>query len=494
LTIAVSFLSLPFLAAAQSVDYGGYRPHYQGYGVDTTGGRGGTVCRVTSVTDLPWPAQPGTLRHCVENVVGARIVIFEVSGTIRLVHGELTVRSPYITIAGQTAPSPGILLRSFGIAVDTHDVVIQHLRIRIGNVPGEPLALSLRNNAHKVVIDHVSLSWSVWTAIGIGGSGEMTITDSIIAESLACSGVNRFEPCDPNNYPDSGSSNSRAILIGDDWSGTPKVTMIRNVSANNNDRHPAIQGRTDTILVNNMIYNPSLTPQAAIYYLGVGPARSVAIGNILVPGATTPFNNGYIPPEYAEEGGVTLIRVDYTTHPDSRIYLEGNYAEAQCGDGACLASPAAQWALAKDYLWNWARISVRASTPPLELANLPLSSALPYSAVEAFLLANVGARPGDRDAVDNRLMNEIVTRTGSVPNRTADKAGPGVGADGFPILPENRRPLTVPLDPHAVVDQAGRTRIEWWLEEFARELEAASGSGPVVPMAPRPPQALRIAN
>jgi hypothetical protein len=60
-----------------------------------------------------------------------------------------------------------------------------------------------------------------------------------------------------------------------------------------------------------------------------------------------------------------------------------------------------------------------------------------------------------------------------VPNTTAEKAGRDTGADGFPLLPETRRPLTTPENPHAVVDGAGRTRIESWLEGFARELEPA---------------------
>ena len=122
---------------------------------------------------------------------------------------------------------------------------------------------------------------------------------------------------------------------------------------------------------------------------------------------------------------------------------------------------------------DWIGVSVHSSTPPLELPNLPLSSALPYTEVESSLLANAGARPLDRDAVDRRIMNEIATRTGSVPNHPADKAGPGTGDDGFPILAVNSRPLEVPEDMHDVVDAVGRTRIEAWLEAFASELEAA---------------------
>ena len=244
--IAATVVFLPLSTNAQSVDYGGYRPHYQGYGVNTPGGRGGAVCRVTSTSDAAWPPVPGTLRYCVESSSGPRVVIFETSGTIRLVNGELTVRNPYVTIAGQTAPSPGIVIRGQAIIVDTHDVVIQHVRVRVGAVAWEPHGLWIRDGAHNVVIDHVSLSWAVWTNVGIvpsqlgGYRGEVSILDSIVSESLACSGVNSLVPCNPASYPGSGFSNSRAMLIRESGG----VSLLRNIFAHNNDRNPETGGPT----------------------------------------------------------------------------------------------------------------------------------------------------------------------------------------------------------------------------------------------------------
>lgn len=474
--LSIALVLVASFAAAQ--DYGGYRPHYQGYGVNTPGGRGGTICRVTSLSDEAWPFAPGTLRHCVETVSGPRIVIFEVSGTIRLIHGPLTVRQPYLTIAGQSAPSPGILIRGPGVIIDTHDVVLQHLRIRVGNVWWEPHGLWFRDNATNAVADHISVSWSVWTSVGIvpytpgATSGDVTIMDSIVAEALACSGVNTYIPCDPAGFPGNGYyTNSRGMLIGN----TSRVTLLRNLLANSNDRHPEINGRTRTILVNNMIYNPSLIPWSAIFYAdgwNEGPLYSVAANNLLVPGPTTPGHNGYVPIEYPEEREVTMFRINETVDPNSQIYLTGNYYAPHCGGGsACLSSPSAQWRLAKD----WGGPSVHAASPPLQLSNLPLSSAMPYNEVEGFLTANAGARPLDRDVVDERIIGEVLSRSGSVPNHTSEKAGYGTEWDGFPILAENRRALTVPSNPHQVVDGVGRTRVEQWLEDMARELEPASG-------------------
>src|SRR4051812_47253488 len=112
---------LPFLAlaialiaaapAGAQTDFGGYRPSYQGYGVNTPGGRGGAVLRVTHVRDTVDSASPfwaGSLRKAL-TTPGARFIVFETSGTIDLV-APLTVSNPFLTIAGQTAPSPGILI------------------------------------------------------------------------------------------------------------------------------------------------------------------------------------------------------------------------------------------------------------------------------------------------------------------------------------------------------------------------------------------------
>ena len=467
-------------SSAYAQDYGGYRPHYQGYGVDTPGGRGGSVLRVTHTFDTTNTASPhwaGSFRKAV-TTPGARFVIFEVSGTINLVT-NIVISNPLITIAGQTAPSPGILLRGGHIQIDTNNVVIQHIRVRPGAIAGHPHGIWIRSDANDIVLDHVSVSWAVWTGIdlfaGTNGPaiGDVTIIDSIVSESLACSGVNRNVPCDPATG--NGIPNSKAVLVGDSSgdrtynNGVPRLAMIRNLLAHNNDRQPQVQGDVHLFYINNLVYNPSLIPQSTIYWtngFNVGPSLTVAKGNLLLAGPTTPGHNGYVPRWYPQEREVTWGRIGNTINPATRIYLEGNYYARHCGPNkACLANSAEQWRLVK----NWSTVPIstlRASSPPLTLTNLPLSSVMQYSEVEAAVLANAGARPLDRDPVDARIIREVRSRTGRVINTPND-----VG--GYPVLAQRRRPLTVPANPHEVVDAAGRTRIEAWLEGYARALEPA---------------------
>ena len=45
----------------------------------------------------------------------------------------LLIQEPFLTIDGQKAPGAGIMLRNHGIEVRTHDVVLRHFRIRVGD-------------------------------------------------------------------------------------------------------------------------------------------------------------------------------------------------------------------------------------------------------------------------------------------------------------------------------------------------------------------------
>src|SRR5437868_9486460 len=131
-------------------------PGAWGGGMYSFGGRGGKVYAVTSLDD----AGPGTFREAC-NAVGPRIVVFNAAGTIHL-KNRVRIRAPYITIAGQTAPGDGVCIRGATVCVDTHDVVIRHLRFRRGetNVANRDDSLG-GNPIGNIVIDHVSASWGL---------------------------------------------------------------------------------------------------------------------------------------------------------------------------------------------------------------------------------------------------------------------------------------------------------------------------------------------
>src|SRR5688572_25861139 len=129
-------------------------PGAEGGGMYTTGGRGGKVFVVTNLADHG----PGSLREACE-AGGARIVVFNVAGIIRL-ERPLDILAPYITIAGQTAPGDGVCVAGHSVHLRTHDIVIRYMRFRRGITDISNRDDTLSGDAiGNVIIDHCSVSW-----------------------------------------------------------------------------------------------------------------------------------------------------------------------------------------------------------------------------------------------------------------------------------------------------------------------------------------------
>ena len=94
---------------------------------DTRGGDGGKVIRVTTLD----AGGPGSLAEAL-STDGPRVIEFAVGGRIEMGGRSLKVARPFVTIAGETAPSPGITITDGGMGISTHDVIVRHLRIRPG--------------------------------------------------------------------------------------------------------------------------------------------------------------------------------------------------------------------------------------------------------------------------------------------------------------------------------------------------------------------------
>src|SRR3954468_6124279 len=90
-------------------------PGAEGGGMYSFGGRGGNVFVVTSLDD----SGPGTLREACE-AGGPRVVVFNVAGLIRL-KTRISVRAPYITIDGSSAPGDGVCVAGDTFELNTHD-------------------------------------------------------------------------------------------------------------------------------------------------------------------------------------------------------------------------------------------------------------------------------------------------------------------------------------------------------------------------------------
>lgn len=131
-------------------------PGAEGHGRYVTGGRGGEVRHVTNLNDNG----PGSLREAVKGDK-AKTVVFDVGGVIAL-EEELKIGAN-TTIAGQTAPSPGITLRYYTVRPAGDNIIIRFIRVRRGqerDVNDSADAIWAREYT-GMILDHCSFSWSI---------------------------------------------------------------------------------------------------------------------------------------------------------------------------------------------------------------------------------------------------------------------------------------------------------------------------------------------
>ena len=426
-------------AAAQDADGVLAFPGAEGAGRFALGGRGGRVLRVTHLGD----SGPGSLRAAVE-ADGPRTVIFDIGGVIRLA-SPLTVRRGRITIAGQTAPGGGITLRDHPLVVAADDVVIRHLRSRLGDESGvEADAVSVERG-RRIILDHISASWSVDETLSVGsryspperGIYDVTVQWSLIAESLNASGHAKGE----HGYGSlvRGGHGARMTFHHNLWA-THRARMPRPGNYN----PPAVDPEGPRFEFRSNVFYDWSGGHAGYNADTESRAAYAFIGNAYIPG---PDSVG----RWAFE----------ESNPLARAWFEGNAM-----DGAVPADP---WSLVKD-----------SDRPDYRLAARPdWAEPATETAAEAGIrvLAHVGAGRV-RDAVDARIIEGVRTRTGRIIDSQSEVGGwPALTAgspwidgdgDGMPDDWEASRGLD-PAD--AAVGTADRdgdgfTNLEDWLNSL----------------------------
>jgi len=374
-------------------------PGAQGWAAHTPGGRGGRILRVTTLA----ASGPGSFAEALA-APGPRIVVFEVGGVIDLGMQELRITEPFLTIAGQTAPQPGITLIKGGLTIATHDVVVRHLRVRPGdgNRPkwsGDIDAITTVRGARDVIVDHCSLTWATDENLSASStrflgeseahwmeaaSRRITYSNNIIAEGLA-------------NATHAKGEHSKGSLIHDHVND---VLIVGNLYAHNYERNPLFKGGARGQVLNNLIYDPG---QRAVHYnliaeewLGHAYSRGqvIARGNVMRAGIST------------EE--VAFFEVGGSGDVD--VFLDDNLAVDRLGR-----------ALPKSGRYTTAPIRVDAMKRAPEL---PYGvKLLPSAQVQDAVIANAGARPWDRDDVDRRILADTIEGRGRIIDSQNDVGG-----------------------------------------------------------------------
>ncbi|MFC0778012.1 T9SS type A sorting domain-containing protein [Flavobacterium sp. HJSW_4] len=217
-------------------------PDAEGYGRFARGGRGGKVVAVTNLND----SGPGSFREAVTNDIGPRTIVFNTSGVIQL-QSRLVLSQPYVTVAGQTAPGKGIVIRSAPFGVTGNDAIVQNLRVRIGAGPTyDGMGLTGADNS---IIDHCSISWTIDESFSSRSGKNITLQRTLISEAL--------NAANHQNYP-AGTEHGYAATIGGDIGSFHHNLLAhcygRNWSLGGGlDGSGAYTGKMD--ITNNVVYN-----------------------------------------------------------------------------------------------------------------------------------------------------------------------------------------------------------------------------------------------
>ena len=361
-------------------------PGAEGGGMYTFGGRGGKVLTVTNLND----DGPGSFRWACEQG-GARIVVFNVSGNIVL-KTPIIVRAPYITIAGQTAPGEGVQISGESFQVDTHDVIVRHMRFRRGNTHVWYREDSFGGNpVGNIMIDHCSCEWGL---------------DENISFYRHMFDLHDGKPKRKVPTVNVTIQNTISAKALDTWNhafgstiGGENSSFMRNLWADNTGRNPSIGWGGVFNFVNNIIYNwVHRTADGGEY-----STMSNFINNYYKPGPLTP--EGPISYRIVKSESRSNKLFDYPQY--GRIYAAGNIVEGNervtkdNWDGGIQ--------IADKDLPNGIPDDVKALMHSDEPFAMPHLTIIPSDQTFDKVLSNVGATLPCRDIVDQRIVEEVRT-------------------------------------------------------------------------------------
>lgn len=482
-------------------------PGAEGFGRYTTGGRGGAVYHVTTLSDdnTTNPAA-GTFRHaCTQK--GTRTIVFDVSGTIHL-KGELKLQNGNVTIAGQTAPGDGICIAGYPFVIGADNVIIRYMRFRLGNEnvanhEGDGLGGMDRTN---IMIDHCSVSWSIDECLSVYGSKDITVQWCIGAQSLVYSGHEKGTHGYGGNWGGSGASYHHNLLAHHD-SRVPRLGP-----------RPGTQTDERVDLRNNVFYNwagngcyggEGMNVNIVNNYYKPGPATQTRSTNIHKRIAAI----GVRTTEYTGHDTDTPNGWDAMWHVWGKYFVDGNvnpqYSDVTNDNWTYGIYNQITNDASVDYTYTQETKEAMRLSSPIEFAGVTTHTA---TAAYEKVLAYAGASL-HRDALDAMIVDD--TRNGKATctgGKYTDKSGnlkeslPGMinsqedvvyadGTKGWPVLSSKAAPTDTDgdgmpddwetnhgLNPNdkadgAIVTGNGYTNLEIYMNSLVEDITASQNAG-----------------
>jgi pectate lyase len=388
LAVVAGGIALPSAAQAQQIKA---FPQAEGFGATALGGRGGDVYHVTKLND---DGSVGTLRYGVENAPSnGRTIVFDVGGWISL-NSKLGLTRSRVTIAGHTAPG-GIGIKNGQFSVGGDDVIVRHMRFRPGKITNiDHDSVNTNENAQRVIYDHISAEFSTDGGFDLQAD-EVTLQYSSVSYGLL--------------------THSTGGLIQSPTGGAAgQLSFHHNLFAHNETRNP--KARAELIdWRDNVVYNYHNGFLAGESETDVNPNWKANFdGNTYISNSGgnagsggRPMMTGGRTQNYDLWYGANALDRDADSADDPIVYTR-----AQAMTNQSVVSSA----------YNW-------STTPFDVGDATVWQNGSPSAAYARVLEEFGATPWARDAINQLIHNQVLSRTGS---RISTEAG--LPSAGYPTL------------------------------------------------------------
>ena len=390
-------------------------PGAEGAGKNTTGGRGTTLVPPTVyvVNTLVDGSGVGTFRYAVTHSGPAsRIVIFKVAGTIHLT-SALKFSQPNTTIAGQTAPGQGICLADYPVQVSASNVIVRYIRFRMGDKNENPTGTFVvgsgnddafddaSHNHNHIIIDHCTMSWSDDEACTFYGGDSLTLQWNMISE-----------PLNYSYHLENGDVDYERHGYGGIWGGQ-HASFHHNLFAHCQGRVPRfdgvrnlgnVPGNENADFRNNVLYD------WGIYNTNGGEGGNYNIINNFYrsgPSTSTGSSSGVkivseLLNPYKQVAPAVVI-------PYGKYYLEGNFVDSLPGIPS--VNTYDNWHGVAMNSGSYAdTVSAKVIVP---FVMTPVTTQ-PVATAYNLVLASAGCSLPGRDTLDQRIVNNVINRTGKI--------------------------------------------------------------------------------
>ncbi len=484
-------------------------PGADGAAAGITGGRCGDVYHVTLLDTDSSDMRPGTLRYGLSNASGARTIVFDVSGVFRL--GRTAVSGwnangngwdtasrlnlpANVTVAGQTAPGPVVIMGG-SVRPGATNIVVRHVTVApgygsrsfdepmkppvAGDFPDSYVYDAFDISGQKVMLDHVTTVYATDETISMNElANDITIQYAIIAQG--------------QNYPQADAEASGTKYTGHalgsllQAGSNARISVHHNLYAHLKGRLPRVGTEADKLTTagvgafndfrNNVFYNWLGTA-------GTGASGQASqnnfIGNFYLAGAGGDDASGGTSTAITTSAGGTGI-FSGSDASLTKVYQSGNVKDVNkdgdANDAAALTN--------SDFASSAIQGSAYTQAP---------YKGMTETAQAAFdrVLSYAGARQFSRAALETRLVAETRAVSGKIvawaddpfnasgsegtewrslvaTPTTSRAAGFDTDQDGMPDTWESSHGTNAATaDNNGDVDSDGYTNLEEYLNELA---------------------------